>query len=52
LDEWCRWIEDADADDAAQLFEQAAVIAATRADLRRMVEKLAALPEPRKLPTR
>jgi hypothetical protein len=45
LDEWCRSIADADADDAARLFEQAAVIAATRANLRRMVEKLAAFPE-------
>jgi hypothetical protein len=39
LEEWRDSIEDAGADDADRLFEQAAVIAETRASVRRMVEK-------------
>jgi hypothetical protein len=43
LAEWCYSIEDAGAEDADRLFEQAAVIAETRADLRRMVARLATI---------
>lgn len=45
IEEWCGAIEDADAEDAERLFEQAAVIAETRAGLRRMVERLATMNE-------